>query len=194
MSYTHENTAQRKKEVTICISLKFTGVGIDGQIHHFFHRTSKSYTAGALKQRRVPTGVSSKGKFWWHEIGMTKSILVDGKLKGFKNTFVLYANQERQMKVEKTNWVMHQYYLGNGKEGKGGEFVILKVFYQTQTTQCEMKNNDREMESTTSSSNDQSLHEKRLLEGFSSLDQIEGGQESVSCDQDGGEGTGPAML
>lgn len=89
---------------------------------------------------------------------------------------------------------MHQYHLGDDKEEKDGEFVISKVFYQTQTMQCETKNDDKEMEATSSSTNGQSLLGKRLLEGSSSHNQTEGCPESISCDQDGGERTGLVTL
>jgi len=49
---------------------------------------------------------------------------------------VLYTNYGKQRKPEKTNWVMHQYHLGNNEEEKDGELVVSKVFYQTQPRQC----------------------------------------------------------
>ena len=57
-------------------------------------------------------------------------------MKGFKKILVLYTNYGRQRKPEKTNWVMHQYHLGNNEEEKDGELVVSKVFYQTQPRQC----------------------------------------------------------
>lgn len=60
-------------------------------------------------------------------------------MKGFKKILVLYTNYGRQKKPEKTNWVMHQYHLGNNEEEKEGELVVSKVFYQTQPRQCGLK-------------------------------------------------------
>lgn len=49
---------------------------------------------------------------------------------------MLYTNYGRQKKPEKTNWVMHQYHLGDNEEEKDGELVVSKVFYQTQPRHC----------------------------------------------------------
>lgn len=57
-------------------------------------------------------------------------------VKGYKKILVLYTNYGRQRKPEKTNWVMHQYHLGDNEEEKDGELVVSKVFYQTQPRQC----------------------------------------------------------
>lgn len=57
-------------------------------------------------------------------------------MKGYKKILVLYTNYGKQRKPEKTNWVMHQYHLGNNEEEKDGELVVSKVFYQTQPRQC----------------------------------------------------------
>ncbi|CAI8592573.1 unnamed protein product [Vicia faba] len=46
------------------------------------------------------------------------------------------GSETRWHKTEKTNWVMHQYHLGNNEEEKEGELVVSKVFYQTQPRQC----------------------------------------------------------
>lgn len=177
----------------IRIGLKFAGMRSDGQICHFFHRLSKAYATGTRTQRKVITGVDSDDKSWWHKTGKNKSFLVNGKLKGFKEIHVLYTNPRIHNKLEKTNWVMHQFHLGDGKEKKDGEFVISKVFYQTQR-QCQKQNDDKKMEATTSSRNGQRLPKKRPLEGHNSYDQIEGDHEPISGDQDGGTTTGPITL
>lgn len=57
-------------------------------------------------------------------------------MKGYKKILVLYTNYGKKRKPEKTNWVMHQYHLGNNEEEKDGELVVSKVFYQTQPRQC----------------------------------------------------------
>lgn len=62
--------------------------------------------------------------------------MVEGKVKGYKKILVLYINYGKQKKPEKTNWVMHQYHLGNNEDEKEGELVVSKVFYQTQPRQC----------------------------------------------------------
>ncbi|XWS12594.1 hypothetical protein CRYUN_Cryun37aG0103500 [Craigia yunnanensis] len=114
---------------------RLPGVSNDGQIRHFFHRPSKAYTTGTRKRRKVHTDEDGS-ETRWHKTGKTRAVLVGGAVKGFKKILVLYTNYGRQRKPEKTNWVMHQYHLGNNEEEKDGELVVSKVFYQTQPRQC----------------------------------------------------------
>nr|QSX80187.1 secondary wall-associated NAC domain protein 2 [Vitis vinifera] len=114
---------------------KLPGVSKDGLIRHFFHRPSKAYTTGTRKRRKVSTD-SDGGETRWHKTGKTRPVFVGGKVKGYKKILVLYTNYGKQRKPEKTNWVMHQYHLGNNEEEKDGELVVSKVFYQTQPRQC----------------------------------------------------------
>ncbi|KAJ7968615.1 NAC domain protein [Quillaja saponaria] len=114
---------------------KLPGVSKDGQIRHFFHRPSKAYTTGTRKRRKVHTD-DEGSETRWHKTGKTRPVIVSGAVKGFKKILVLYTNYGRQRKPEKTNWVMHQYHLGNNEEEKDGELVASKVFYQTQPRQC----------------------------------------------------------
>lgn len=117
----------------------------DGQIRHFFHRPSKAYTTGTRKRRKVHTedigdgSSSSGGETRWHKTGKTRPVFMTGGggiVKGYKKILVLYTNYGRQRKPEKTNWVMHQYHLGEDEEEKDGELVVSKVFYQTQPRHC----------------------------------------------------------
>ncbi|KAJ6420484.1 hypothetical protein OIU84_027926 [Salix udensis] len=114
---------------------KLPGVSKDGLIRHFFHRPSKAYTTGTRKRRKVHTDTEG-GETRWHKTGKTRPVLAGGKVKGYKKILVLYTNYGKQRKPEKTNWVMHQYHLGNNEEEKDGELVVSKVFYQTQPRQC----------------------------------------------------------
>ncbi|KAK8580642.1 hypothetical protein V6N13_143713 [Hibiscus sabdariffa] len=114
---------------------KLPGVSKDGQIRHFFHRPSKAYTTGTRKRRKVHTDEDGS-ETRWHKTGKTRAVSVGGTVKGFKKILVLYTNYGRQRKPEKTNWVMHQYHLGNNEEEKDGELVVSKVFYQTQPRHC----------------------------------------------------------
>lgn len=120
--------------------MSITGVNKDGQIRHFFHRPSKAYTTGTRKRRKVHTDTEAdgagNGETRWHKTGKTRPIFIGSVLKGFKKILVLYTNYGRQRKPEKTNWVMHQYHLGENEEEKDGELVVSKVFYQTQPRQC----------------------------------------------------------
>ncbi|GAB2301192.1 hypothetical protein Dimus_035226 [Dionaea muscipula] len=120
---------------------KLPGVSKDGVISHFFHRPSKAYTTGTRKRRKVLETSNGEGggdgETRWHKTGKTRAVMVNGSfVKGFKKILVLYTNYGRQKKPEKTNWVMHQYHLGDNEEEKDGELVASKVFYQTQPRQC----------------------------------------------------------
>ncbi|KAG6423648.1 hypothetical protein SASPL_114050 [Salvia splendens] len=119
---------------------KLPGVTKDGQVRHFFHRPSKAYTTGTRKRRKVhnadPDSSFGGGETRWHKTGKTRAISPAGNIKGYKKILVLYTNYGRQLKPEKTNWVMHQYHFGESEEERDGEFVLSKVFYQTQPRQC----------------------------------------------------------
>ncbi|PKA50186.1 NAC domain-containing protein 8 [Apostasia shenzhenica] len=117
---------------------KLPGVSRDGQIRHFFHRPSKAYTTGTRKRRKVHSGddPAGGGETRWHKTGKTRPVVVSGDVKGYKKILVLYTNYGKQRKPEKTHWVMHQYHLGSDEEEKDGEFVVSKVFFQTQPRQC----------------------------------------------------------
>ena len=124
------------------------GVSKDGQIRHFFHRPSKAYTTGTRKRRKVNTDEDGS-ETRWHKTGKTRPVFAGGGVKGFKKILVLYTNYGRQRKPEKTNWVMHQYHLGNNEEEKDGELVVSKVFYQTQPRQCGSSIKDISFETST---------------------------------------------
>lgn len=119
---------------------KLPGVSKDGQVRHFFHRPSKAYTTGTRKRRKVQSEAEEGGETRWHKTGKTRAISAAGNIKGYKKILVLYTNYGRQRKPEKTNWVMHQYHLGQNEEEKDGELVVSKVFYQTQPRQCGSRN------------------------------------------------------
>ena len=76
------------------------------------------------------------GETRWHKTGKTRPVMANGKQKGCKKILVLYTNFGKNRKPEKTNWVMHQYHLGQHEEEKEGELVVSKIFYQTQPRQC----------------------------------------------------------
>ncbi|KAJ7969510.1 NAC domain-containing protein [Quillaja saponaria] len=116
---------------------KLPGVTRDGLSRHFFHRPSKAYTTGTRKRRKIQNECDFQGgETRWHKTGKTRPVLVTGKQKGCKKILVLYTNFGKNRKPEKTNWVMHQYHLGQHEEEKEGELVVSKIFYQTQPRQC----------------------------------------------------------
>ncbi|KAL2547896.1 NAC domain containing protein 75 [Forsythia ovata] len=116
---------------------KLPGVTRDGLSRHFFHRPSKAYTTGTRKRRKIQTECDLQGgETRWHKTGKTRPVMVNGKQKGCKKILVLYTNFGKNRKPEKTNWVMHQYHIGQNEEEKEGELVVSKIFYQTQPRQC----------------------------------------------------------
>lgn len=116
---------------------KLPGVTMDGLSKHFFHRPSKAYTTGTRKRRKIQTECDvQKGETRWHKTGKTRPVMAGGRQKGCKKILVLYTNFGKHRKPEKTNWVMHQYHLGDLEEEKEGELVVCKIFYQTQPRQC----------------------------------------------------------
>ncbi|RWW88291.1 hypothetical protein BHE74_00002832 [Ensete ventricosum] len=116
---------------------KLPGVTKDGLSKHFFHRPSKAYTTGTRKRRKIQAECDlQRGETRWHKTGKTRPVMVNGKHKGCKKILVLYTNFGKNRKPEKTNWVMHQYHLGESEEEKEGELVVSKIFYQTQPRQC----------------------------------------------------------
>ncbi|KAF0901854.1 hypothetical protein E2562_006477 [Oryza meyeriana var. granulata] len=72
----------------------------------------------------------------WHKTGKTRPVVAGGRQRGCKKILVLYTNFGKHRKPEKTNWVMHQYHLGEAEEERDGELVVSKIFYQTQPRQC----------------------------------------------------------
>ncbi|XP_047320712.1 NAC domain-containing protein 75-like [Impatiens glandulifera] len=116
---------------------KLPGVTRDGLNKHFFHRPSKAYTTGTRKRRKIQAPCDSQGgETRWHKTGKTRPVMLNGKQKGCKKILVLYTNFGKSRKPEKTNWVMHQYHLGQHEEEREGELVVSKIFYQTQPRQC----------------------------------------------------------
>ncbi|KAK7369878.1 hypothetical protein VNO80_11925 [Phaseolus coccineus] len=116
---------------------KLPGVTRDGLSRHFFHRPSKAYTTGTRKRRKIQNECDLQGgETRWHKTGKTRPVMVNGTQKGCKKILVLYTNFGKNRKPEKTNWVMHQYHIGQHEEEKEGELVVSKIFYQTQPRQC----------------------------------------------------------
>ncbi|XP_076921827.1 NAC domain-containing protein 75-like isoform X2 [Bidens hawaiensis] len=118
---------------------KLPGVTRNGLSIHFFHRPSKAYTTGTRKRRKIQTECDLQGgETRWHKTGKTRPVMVNGNQKGCKKILVLYTNFGKNRKPEKTNWVMHQYHLGQHEEEREGELVVSKIFYQTQPRQCNL--------------------------------------------------------
>ena len=128
------------------------GLTKDGRSRHFFHRPSKAYTTGTRKRRKIQSRAAEasssssalpaqqqqqqRSETRWHKTGKTRPVVVAGQQRGCKKILVLYTNFGKNRKPDKTNWVMHQYHLGDKEEEREGELVVSKIFYQTQPRQC----------------------------------------------------------
>ncbi|KAL5651814.1 hypothetical protein ACJX0J_037272, partial [Zea mays] len=132
---------------------RLPGLTKDGLSRHFFHRPSKAYTTGTRKRRKIQPPVADassssalpaqqqhqqqqRSETRWHKTGKTRPVVVAGRQRGCKKILVLYTNFGKNRKPDKTNWVMHQYHLGDKEEEREGELVVSKIFYQTQPRQC----------------------------------------------------------
>ncbi|KAJ8470996.1 hypothetical protein OPV22_025339 [Ensete ventricosum] len=143
---------------------KLPGVRRDGLSKHFFHRPSKAYTTGTRKRRKIQSTCDlQRGETRWHKTGKTRPVMVNGKQKGCKKILVLYTNFGKQRKPEKTNWVMHQYHLGESEEEKEGELVVSKIFFQTQPRQCSWSDKN----STTAAATAEGMDQRRDSGGVS---------------------------
>ena len=67
----------------------------------------------------------------WHNTGNTLPMMVNGRQTGSKKVLVLHTN--KNFDQQRTNWVMHQYHLGDLEQEKERELVLCKIFYQTNT-------------------------------------------------------------
>ncbi|KAG2625106.1 hypothetical protein PVAP13_3KG188900 [Panicum virgatum] len=151
------------------------GVTRNGLSKHFFHRPSKAYTTGTRKRRRIQSehgshGSEDVGEARWHKTGKTRPVIVGGRQKGCKKILVLYSSYGKQGKPKKTNWVMHQYHLGDQEE-KDGELVVSKVFYQTQlrsttvTVEHHTRDGDEKVAETSKAMQNQQQKRQRQPDG-----------------------------
>ncbi|XP_039031976.1 SUPPRESSOR OF GAMMA RESPONSE 1-like [Hibiscus syriacus] len=115
--YTHpENLPGAKKEVSSI---------------HFFHRTINAYATGQRKRRKIHSqDDTNEEHVRWHKTGKTKPVIENGVHKGWKKIMVLYKSSKKGCKPEKSNWVMHQYHLGDDEDEHDGEYVVSKISYQ----------------------------------------------------------------
>ncbi|CAM6016571.1 unnamed protein product [Sphagnum balticum] len=121
---------------------KLPGVKKDGSSCHFFHRPSMAYTTGTRKRRKIHA--NGREEVRWHKTGKTRPVLQNRKVLGFKKIMVLYERVGKKSKNVKTNWVMHQYHLGENEEETDGELVVCKVFFQKQPRNCSVNLGDEE--------------------------------------------------
>lgn len=66
----------------------------------------------------------------WHKTGRSLGIKVNGRYAGWKKVLVLHTRYGDTR--YNTNWVMHQYHLGEQPEEKTGVLDACKIFYKTE--------------------------------------------------------------
>ena len=122
------------KLINSCISIVLVGIKMDGSSLHFFHKVSNAYGCGHRKRRKISgnDGSVCDEHMRWHKTGASKPIYDEnGFKKGWKKILVLYKGSKRRGgKIDRDNWVMHQYHLGADEDEADGELVVSKVFYQ----------------------------------------------------------------
>ena len=125
-----------KRRIDSFFSIYLADTKLDGNCIHFFHRPIRAFTTGTKKRRKVE-GPSNGVEVRWHKTGRTRPIMGNGTQLGFKKIMVLYTGApcKHAQGIGKTNWVMHQYHIGMSEEEKEGEYVVAKIFYQTQPRQ-----------------------------------------------------------
>ena len=62
----------------------------------------------------------------WHKTGNTLPVMVNGRQTGNKKVLVLHTN--KNFDQQRTNWVMHQYHLGDLEQEKGAGAGPLQDF------------------------------------------------------------------
>lgn len=109
----------------------------DGVRRHFFHRPTRPVLTGTRMKNKIQKVEDGEvQQMRWHKTGTTRPVKVNNKQFGCKKIMVLYNSKGRKEgeknkeKDEKTNWVMHQYHLGEDHMEKGNEWLVSKVFWQ----------------------------------------------------------------
>lgn len=108
------------------------GARRDGSSIHFFYRTTKAYTTGQRKRRKICKESNLTEDVRWHKTGKTRGVVQNGVQIGCKKIHVLYRSAVGGSKPIKYDWVMHQYHLGTVEDEKEGQYVVAKIFYQLQ--------------------------------------------------------------
>ncbi|OEL27241.1 NAC domain-containing protein 8 [Dichanthelium oligosanthes] len=127
-------TIEEKEGICYTHPKNLPGIKMDGSSLHFFHRVSNAYGCGHRKRRKISGDDKSvcDEHIRWHKTGASKAIYDEnGVKKGWKKILVLYRGSKTGgSKIDRDNWVMHQYHLGATEDEADGELVISKVFYQ----------------------------------------------------------------
>ncbi|XP_040256952.2 NAC domain-containing protein 75-like [Aegilops tauschii subsp. strangulata] len=108
---------------------KLLGITLSGLSKHFFQRNSRAFKRGTWTRRKIQSECGMHAM--WHNTGNTLPVMVNGRQTGNKKVLVLHTN--KNFDQQRTNWVMHQYHLGDLEQEKERELVLCKIFYQTNT-------------------------------------------------------------
>ena len=105
------------------------GITLSGLSKHFFQCNSRAFKRGTRTCHKIQSECGMHAM--WHKTGNTMPVMVNGRQRGSKKVLVLHTN--KNLDQQRTNWVMHQYHLGDLEQEKERELVVCKIFYQTKT-------------------------------------------------------------
>ncbi|CAN6285147.1 unnamed protein product [Urochloa humidicola] len=101
------------------------GVRQDGRASYFFHRRFESY---------INEGDENIS---WKKIGRSRPIILNGKLQGCKEVFVLYTGTASDKSSQETDWRLYQYHIRNAVKDEG-DVVVSKIFFESQSNLSEL--------------------------------------------------------
>ncbi|XP_048539789.1 NAC domain-containing protein 75-like [Triticum urartu] len=108
---------------------KLPGITLSGLSKHFVQCNSKAFKRGTWTRCKIQ--LECRMHAMWHKTGNTLPMMVNGQQTGIKIVLVLHTN--KNFDQQRTNWVKHQYHLGDLEQEKERELVLYKIFYQTNT-------------------------------------------------------------
>ncbi|XP_048539666.1 NAC domain-containing protein 75-like [Triticum urartu] len=113
-------------------SEKLPGITLSGLSKHFFQHNSRAFKRGTRTRRKIQSkcGMHADAS-QWQKTGNTMSVMVNGQQTGSKKVLVLHTN--KNFAQQRTNWVMHQYHLGDLEIEKEQKLVACKILYQRNT-------------------------------------------------------------
>ncbi|XP_048547881.1 NAC domain-containing protein 75-like, partial [Triticum urartu] len=103
---------------------KLPGISLSG-LKHFFQHNSRAFKRGAWTRHKIHSECGMHAM--WHKTGNTLPVVVNDRQTGSKKVLVLHTN--KNFDQQRTNWVMHQYHLGDLEQEKERELVLCKIFY-----------------------------------------------------------------
>ncbi|XP_048566878.1 NAC domain-containing protein 75-like, partial [Triticum urartu] len=104
---------------------KLPGITLSGLRKHFFQRNSRAFKRVTWTPHKKQSKCSMHAM--WHNTSNTLPVVVNSRQTGSKKVLVLHTN--KNFDQQRTDWVMHQYHLGDLEQEKERELVLCKIFY-----------------------------------------------------------------